>query len=182
MRRGATAAASVGLLVMLVGCQGDADEPASPGAEPQTTAAGPTVPVNLPTDCAAVGSALAGVELYDESADLVQPAPSGASVALGCEWAGGEVAGVTLVVSTASPEAVSDAAGGLADLGFTCDADLGGQLCIVTEDAPVSLDGIDTTIALQEIVFARNGVWVYVATAETDGQALAREVAAEIFG
>ncbi|MCL2091508.1 MAG: hypothetical protein FWH11_09900 [Micrococcales bacterium] len=188
--------------VLLVGCSGGAGadgdsttpgngDSATPGTEFGSFS--PSVrtdaePPNLPTDCDALGSAatraktVGDLEPYDAAPEPVQSAPQGATLELGCEWFGGDVTGVTVTISTAAPDTVAAAADTLGSQGYTCTQDLGGRLCTASEESSAEIyGGPGATIEVQRMVFARDGVWVFMSTSNRDGQALLLETVADIF-
>jgi hypothetical protein len=178
--------------ILLVGCSDGADEAVAPSGTEVSVSPSPTktdveqVP-NLPVDCGRLGSAATRAEttgdldLYDEAPVLVRTVPQGAVLELGCEWFGGDITGVTVTISTAAPDAVTAAVGTLSDQGYTCTQDLGGRLCTVFEESPMSFGGADGTVETQQMVFARDGVWVYMSTSNMDGQVLLSEIITGIF-
>ncbi|MCC2032395.1 hypothetical protein [Microbacterium allomyrinae] len=147
-----------------------------PTATPTPTAA----PVTLPTDCNALATdatraaAVGDMTLQSNGEGFVRPAPEGATLALGCDWIVGDATGMLLLISTATPEAVTAAVGTLPGEGYTCQVadDFGAQVCVLPGT------GSDT----EEIIVARDGVWIYLSTVNRNGWAFLEEIAQGIFG
>jgi len=183
--------------LLLAGCAGGAtpsDTPtstrtpsptvasASPTPTPTATPTPTVTPASetLPTDCSQLGSASTRAEtvgdmtLQSNGEGFTRPAPDGASLALGCDWIVGEGAGALLLISTAPAANVTSALPGLAADGYTCQAaeDFGAQYCLL----PGS--GTDT----EEVIVARDDVWIYVSTVNRNGRAFLSEIASGIFG
>ncbi|MCL2455027.1 MAG: hypothetical protein FWD18_06975 [Micrococcales bacterium] len=189
-----TAAAAAGIVMiagLVAGCGDDADSPATPTA---------AAVLNLPTDCRTLGSATTRAETVDrvELIDLrgdewedygehLRPAPEGATLVLRCDWFAGDVTGMDLRISTATPDAVTAAVRGLSSQGYTCEPsrDFAGTLC----EQPGEVSYEEYRASALELVAARDGVWVYMSTSNMDGRddgrgirALLSEIVNDIFG
>jgi len=179
------------LAVALAGCAGGAGTPsASPSASASasmTPAPSPTptptetvAPATLPTDCNALGTdatrqeTVGDMTLQGDGTGFVRPAPADAQLALGCDWIIEEAAGVLLLISTADPAAVTAAADALPAQGWTCGVadDFGATFCSLEGDKP------DT----EDMVVARDDVWIYMETYQTNGRAFLSEIAQQIWG
>ncbi|MDW4572875.1 hypothetical protein R8Z57_08825 [Microbacterium sp. M3] len=157
--------------------QPSATTSASPTSDPtpEPTAAAPT----LPTDCNDLGTpetwqeTVGDMTLQSNGEGFVRPAPAGATLALGCDWIVGDATGMLLLISTATPEAVSAAVAELPAEGYTCQMsdDFGAQFCVLPGPAP------DT----EEMIVARDGVWIYLSTVNRNGRALLSEIVQSIF-
>ena len=189
----------VGIVGLVAGCSsggGKASETTPAAASPTSTQEAPATPTtavaNLPTDCAELGSAqtrattVDTMQLQSETSDLLDqiegmawPTPQGATLAVGCDWFAGDVTDVLVLVSTATPDAVATQLGTLDGEGYTCEVsqDLG-QTCILPGETTFMDMG---AISTQEMVFARDGVWIYMSTSNMDGRALLSEIAASVF-
>ncbi|MCP2636656.1 hypothetical protein K0817_008775 [Microbacterium sp. HD4P20] len=156
--------------------------------EPDQSVAEPTptdddavvVAANVPTDCLALGTAqtrdetVGDMTLQSDGEGFVRPAPEGATLALGCDWIVGDATGVLLLISTASPDAVAQALTTLPEDGYTCQPaeDFGVEFC----DLPG--EGTDT----EELIAARDDVWIYMSTANRNGRAFFSDIVQGIFG
>jgi len=175
----------------LSGCASETPSGGEPSAsastpKPEQSVAEPTPtgdaipPANLPTDCLALGTAetreetVGDMTLQSNGEGFVRPAPEGATLALGCDWIVGDATGVLLLISTASADAVSQALATLPAEGYTCQPaeDFGVQFC----DLPG--DGADT----EEMIVARDDVWIYMSTANRNGRAFLSDIVQGIFG
>lgn len=184
--------ALVATAVMLAGCGGGtpaasptptattASTPSSTPTPSPTTAPEPTSQVTLPTDCGTLGTdpvrseTIGDLTLQSDGEGFVRPAPDGAALALGCDWIVGDTTGMLLLISTADPAAVTAAVGTLPAEGYTCQVsdDFGADFC----DLPGS--GPDT----EEMIVARENVWIYLSTSNRNGRALLSEIVQGIFG
>lgn len=182
-------AVAIAIAVMLTGCGGGSAPTASTATPSVSETADPTpTPFEtehtdaalLPTDCNALGSdatradAVGDMTLQGDGVGFVRPAPAGAELALGCDWIVGDATGMLLLISTADPAAVSDAVAALPAEGYTCQVsdDFGADFC----DLPGT--GADT----EEMIVARDGVWIYLSTVNRNGRALLSEIVQGIFG
>ena len=175
----------------LSGCASETpsgDEPSASASAPQPeqSAAEPTptddevVTATFPTDCLALGTAetreetVGDMTLQGDGEGFVRPAPDGATLELGCDWIVGDATGVLLLISSASPDAVTQALTTLPAEGYTCQPaeDFGAQFC----DLPG--DGADT----EEMIVARDDVWIYMSTANRNGRAFLSDIVQGIFG
>ena len=175
----------------LSGCASETPSGGEPSAsastpEPERSVAEPTPtgdeipPANLPTDCLALGTAetreetVGDMTLQSNGEGFVRPAPEGATLALGCDWIVGDATGVLLLISTAPADAVAQALTTLPAEGYTCQPaeDFGVQFC----DLPG--DGADT----EEMIVARDDVWIYMSTANRNGRAFLSDIVQGIFG
>lgn len=185
----AAVAASTAVL-LLSGCGGSEPTPtvtptssASVMTPTPTAAAAPTetsAPVTLPTDCNALATdatrqeTVGDMTLQSNGEGFVRPAPDGATLALGCDWIVGDATGLLLLISTATPEAVTSAVGDLPAQGYRCQVsdDFGADFCTL----PGS--GENT----EEMIVARDGVWIYLASVNRSARAFLSEIATQIFG
>lgn len=148
----------------------------TPTSEPEPTES----PVTLPTDCNELGTeatrteAVGDMTLQSDGEGFVRPAPDGASLALGCDWIVGDATGMLLLISTATPEAVTAAVEALPGQGYTCQVadDFGADFCMLPGN------GEDT----EEMIVARDGVWIYLSTVNRNGRAFLSEIVQGIFG
>lgn len=147
---------------------------------PTTTPTETVAPANLPTDCATLGTpevrqeAIGDLTLQSDGVGFVRPAPADATLALGCDWIVGDSTGMLLLISTASPDAVATALTTLPGLGYQCSVsdDFGADFCQLPGDAP------DT----EEMIVARDGVWIYLSTSNRNGRAFLSDIATQIWG
>lgn len=177
--------------VMLVGCTPVIVTPSAsptPTVTPSVTMAPTPTPTptpevvepTLPTDCAQLGSpatwtdTVGDMTLQSDGSDFVRPAPENAALALGCDWIVGDATGMLLLISTAAPAAVEAAVGGLPGEGFTCQLseDFGADFCVNPGSSP------DT----EQMIVARDSVWIFLSTANRNGRALLSEIVQGIFG
>ena len=150
----------------------------TPTPEPEPTQT--TAPANLPTDCSTLGSesvrqeAIGDLTLQGDGTGFTRPAPDGATLALGCDWIVGDATGILLLISTADADAVSTAAGALPGEGWSCGAsdDFGATFCELPGSAP------DT----EEMIVARDDVWIYMSTSNRNGRAFLSDIATQIWG
>jgi hypothetical protein len=153
---------------------------AAPSPSESTPAPSPTASATLPTDCATLGTeptrsqTIGDLTLQSNGEGFVRPAPAGATLALGCDWIVGDATGMLLLISTAEPAAVTTAAQGLPAQGYTCQVsdDFGADFC----DLPGQ--GADT----EEMIVARDGVWIYLSTSNRNGRAFLSDIVSGIFG
>lgn len=152
----------------------------APPTQTPTPAPTPTSTAVLPTDCATLATeptrqqTVGDMTLQGDGEGFVRPAPAGATLALGCDWIVGDTTGVLLLISTAEPGAVTTAVGALAPEGYTCQAsdDFGAEFC----DLPGT--GTDT----EELIVARDDVWIYMSTSNRNGREFLSEIVQGIFG
>jgi hypothetical protein len=157
-----------------------------PAPQPSSTSTASPTPIEtgstqptLPTDCANLGTpetwqqTVGDMTLQSDGEGFVRPAPDGAALALGCDWIVGDATGVLLLISTATPDAVDAAVAGLPAQGYTCQVsdDFGAEFCVLPGA------GQDT----EEMIVARDGVWIYMSTANRNGRALLSEIVQSIF-
>jgi len=186
----------IGATALLTGCVPESPAPTpSPTAtvvvSPSTSSAAPTPsstpttpgpttpPASLPASCDDLGTTATreqtvGALVAQHNDGFVRPAPTGATTALSCNWIQEESAAVLLIISTAAD---ADVTAGVADLGaqgYQCQAaeDFGAQYCVMPGD------DIDT----EDVVVARDGVWIYLETVNVDARAWLSEIASQIFG
>jgi len=180
------------LAAALTGCSGGSAAPsASPSPSPTKTAtpsptptptATPddTVAPNLPTDCNTLATpdvrqaAIGDLTLQSDGVGFVRPAPSNATLVLGCDWIVGDSTGMLLLISTAAPTDVAAAVTTLPGLGYQCGVsdDFGADFCQLEGSAP------DT----EEMIVARDGVWIYLSTSNRNGRAFLSDIATGIWG
>jgi hypothetical protein len=147
----------------------------TPTPTPTPTQAAPPIP----TDCSALGTeasrqaATGDLTLQGDGTGFVRPVPDGAILALGCDWVLDEVAGVLVLISTASPDAVTAAVGGLPGQGYTCTVadDYGATFCQLQGDNSDS----------EEIIVARGDTWIYLSTVNRNGRAFLTDIATQIW-
>lgn len=175
----------------LVGCGGTATPSGSSTTVSSTTVPMPTVtvtetaepttdPVVLPTDCNSLGTAavrqetIGDLTLQSDGVGFVRPSPADATLALGCDWIVGDSTGMLLLISTADPAAVTTAVATLPGLGYTCGVsdDFGADFCQLAGSTP------DT----EEMIVARDGVWIYLSTSNRNGRAFLSDIASQIWG
>jgi len=183
------------LAVGLAGCAGGSANPSgSPSASASPTQTTPTptptptetvppvTPATLPTDCNALATdatrqeTVGDMTLQGDGTGFVRPAPEGAQLALGCDWIIEEVAGVLLLISTADPAAVTATADALPAQGWTCGVsdDFGATFC--------SINPTDSGMDEEDMVVARDDVWIYIETYNTNARAFLSEIAQQIWG
>jgi hypothetical protein len=183
--RNAAASAALVLILGLAGCGGPSGGAVTP--TPTTTAsagtsasatpsASPTATASLPTDCAKVGSdatrssTLDQMSLQGDGKGFVRPAPTGATLALGCNWIEGDATGVLLLISTVDPDAaVSYAQSTLPAQGYTCTVQL-------------SKDSTQFPVTVTQTAYARGDVWIYLETSNVVPEQLLDDLVAEIWG
>lgn len=179
------------LSAALAGCGGGNAEPSSSSTATASASSTPTAatsptptetvtPVTLPAECTQLGTAesreeaVGDMTLQSDGECFVRPAPQNATLVLGCDWIVGDATGMLLLISTASPGEVSDAVMTLPDLGYTCQVsdDFGAEFCELPGGAP------DT----EEMIVAREDVWIYLSTANRNGRAFLSDIAQQIWG
>ena len=181
------------LAAALTGCSGGSAAPsASPSPSPTKTATpSPTptptatpddtvAPANLPTDCNTLATpdvrqaAIGDLTLQSDGVGFVRPAPANATLVLGCDWIVGDSTGMLLLISTAAPTDVAAAVTTLPGLGYQCGVsdDFGADFCQLEGSAP------DT----EEMIVARDGVWIYLSTSNRNGRAFLSDIATGIWG
>jgi hypothetical protein len=174
------------LAVALTGCGGVTPAPSGsptsddPRATPTPVETEHTDARALPASCDTLASddarsaAVGDMTLQSNGEGFVRPAPEGAQLALGCDWISGDATGMLLLISTADPAAVADAVAQLPSEGYACQMseDFGADFCAL----PGS--GADT----EELVVAREDVWIYLSTAQRNGRAFLSEIVQGIFG
>ncbi len=188
MRCFTAATSAVLAALLLAGCSGNGGSPSpspsasrttvSPSPTPTATDAAPSA--NLPTDCDDVGTAAAREEavgdmtLQGDGAGFVRPSPEGATLALGCDWIVGDATGMLLLISTATPEAVTAAVSDLPAQGYSCQVsdDFGADFCDLPGQGP------DT----EEMIVARENVWIYLSTSNRNGRAFLSDIVQGVFG
>lgn len=104
----------------------------------------------------------------------MRPAPANATTELSCNWIQEESAGVLLLIGTASAAEVSTGVDGLAAQGYECQAaeDFGAQYCVKAGG----------TAQTEDVVVARDGVWISLETVNVDARAWLSEISSQIFG
>lgn len=191
--RNAAASAALVLILGLAGCGGPSGGAVTP--TPTTTAssgtsasatpsASPTATASLPTDCAKVGSdatrssTLDQMSLQGDGKGFVRPAPTGATLALGCNWIEGDATGVLLLISTVDPDAaVSYAQSTLPAQGYTCTVgDVGEEVC------QLSKESTQYPVTVTQTAYARGDVWIYLETSNVVPEQLLDDLVAEIWG
>jgi hypothetical protein len=182
------------LAAVLAGCGGGSGGPtASPSTPSPSQTATPTAtptpepeptetvaPANLPTDCSTLATpevrqeAIGDLTLQGDGVGFVRPVPANATLVLGCDWIVGDSTGMLLLISTAAPADVATAVTTLPGLGYECGVsdDFGADFCQLEGDAP------DT----EELIVARDGVWIYLSTSNRNGRAFLSDIATGIWG
>ena len=133
----------------------------------------------LPTDCGTLASAatreaaVGDMRLQSDGVGFTRPAPSGASLALGCDWIVGDTTGMLLLISTADPAAISVGVVSLTQQGYTCQVadDFGATYCV----KPGANADTESTVV------ARDDVWIYLETSNRSGRAILSEIVGGIF-
>lgn len=191
IRVSSAAIAVIAVALVLVGCASGGESPTtshtastspsgSPSASPEPSSSpSASATVILPTDCTDLATpdtwqaAVGDMTLQSDGDGFVRPAPAGATLALGCDWIVGDATGMLLLISTATPEAVTAAAGDLPAQGYTCQVsdDFGADFCVLPGPGP------DT----EEMIVARDGVWIYLSTVNRNGRAFLSEIVSSIF-
>ena len=183
--------------LVLAGCAGDPE--AAPTTPAATVAPAPTptktatptptatpaptssiVPANIPASCDALGSgperqeAVGDLTLQGDGTGFTRPSPAGAALALGCDWIVGDSTGMLVLLSTATQEAVTAAAAALPAEGWSCAVsdDCGADFCSLPGSGP------DT----EEMIVARDGVWVYMGTSNRNGRGYLSNIATQLWG
>jgi hypothetical protein len=186
-------AAVVALTVALTGCGGGASGPSAsptptaspsptstPTPEPEPAPTETIAPANLPTDCGSLATpdvwneAVGDLTLQSDGEGFTRPAPDDAALVLGCDWIVGDSTGILLLISTAEPADVAAAVTTLPGLGYSCGVsdDFGAEFCELDGGAP------DT----EQLIVARDGVWIYMQTSNRNGRALLSGIATQIWG
>lgn len=187
------AAVALILSVALTGCGGGTPEPSAsptptgspsptstPTPEPEPAPTETIAPANLPTDCGSLATpdvwneAVGDLTLQSDGEGFTRPAPDGAALVLGCDWIVGDSTGILLLISTAEPADVAAAVTTLPGLGYSCGVsdDFGAEFCELDGGAP------DT----EQLIVARDGVWIYMQTSNRNGRALLSGIATQIWG
>lgn len=195
MRRWRSVAAVAALVAIasLAGCVPEQATPvASETATPTVTVATPSptptptasetpasAAANIPASCDDLGTASSRAEtvgnLTAQHADgFVRPSPPNATTKLSCNWIQEEAAAVLIIISTASDADVSAGLQQLASEGYQCQAaqDFGAQYCMRPGDAATS----------EDVVVARDDVWIYLETVNVNARAWLSDIAAQIYG
>ncbi|ODT37272.1 MAG: hypothetical protein BGO45_07285 [Microbacterium sp. 71-36] len=180
-------------IAALAGCVPEQATPvASESATPTVTVATPTptptptpsetpasAAANIPASCDDLGTASSRAEtvggLTAQHADgFVRPSPPNATTKLSCNWIQEEAAAVLIIVSTATDADVSTGLQQLASEGYQCQAaqDFGAQYCMRPGDAATS----------EDVVVARDDVWIYLETVNVNARAWLSDIAAQIYG
>ena len=158
-----------------------ATPPAStPKPTASATASAPAKPVTLPTTCSALGSkadrqkAVGDLTLQSNGVGFVRPVPAKAKLALGCDWIVGDTTGMLLLLSTAAPANVTAEVKKLPARGYTCSFsdDFGADFCQKKGSGPNT----------EEMIVARDGVWLYLSTSNRNGRAFLSSIATQLWG
>ncbi|MDI9892682.1 MULTISPECIES: hypothetical protein [unclassified Microbacterium] len=151
----------------------------SPTPTPTASETPPSAAANIPASCDDLGTASSRAEtvgnLTAQHADgFVRPSPPNATTKLSCNWIQEEAAAVLIIVSTASDADVSTGLQQLASEGYQCQAaqDFGAQYCMRPGDAATS----------EDVVVARDDVWIYLETVNVNARAWLSDIAAQIYG
>lgn len=195
MRRWRSAAAVAALMAIagLAGCVPEQATPvASATATPTVTVATPSptptptasetpasVAANIPASCDDLGTASSRDETVgnltaQHAEGFLRPSPPNATTKLSCNWIQEEAAAVLIIISTASDADVSTGLQQLASDGYQCQAaqDFGAQYCMRPGDAATS----------EDVVVARDDVWIYLETVNVNARAWLSDIAAQIYG
>lgn len=191
--RGVVAGAILMAIVGLAGCVPDEVTPVASSTptpsvtvvtpsetpRPSATATSASAAANIPASCGDLGTATSRDEtvgaLSAQHADgFVRPAPTNATTVLSCNWIQEEAAAVLLIVSTASDADVAQGLESLASEGYQCQAaqDFGVQYCTRPSD----------TVTNEDVVVARDDVWVYLETVNVNARGWLSDITAQIFG
>lgn len=150
----------------------------TPTTTPVSTDTAPAA--NLPTDCNTLATpevrqaAIGDLTLQSDGVGFIRPVPANATLVLGCDWIVGDSTGMLLLISTAAPAAVAAAVTTLPGLGYECGVsdDFGADFCQMEGSGP------DT----EEMIVARDGVWIYLSTSNRNGRAFLSDIASGIWG
>lgn len=136
----------------------------------------------VPQSCDAVGTAATraatvdGMTNQDDGTGFTRPAPDGATLALGCDWIVGDATGILLLISEATPAAVTAAVATLPGLGYTCStARAGNPLCTTT------VQGAQGSPNAVETIYARDNIWIYMSASNIDGGQLLSDLAVQMW-
>ncbi len=118
--------------------------------------------------------AIGDLTLQGDGVGFVRPVPANATLVLGCDWIVGDTTGMLLLISSAPPADVATAVTTLPGLGYSCGVsdDFGADYCELDGGAP------DT----EEMIVARDGVWIYLSTSNRNGRAFLSDIATGIWG
>jgi hypothetical protein len=183
------ALAIAGAAVVLTGCASGSAAPTptqtasstpTKSATPSSTPTASAASFTIPADCAAVGTSASradtvdGMTMQSDGTGFVRPAPEGATLKLGCDWIVGDTTGILLLISTATPAAVTAGVAQVTADGYTCQVadDFGAQFCT---KPGTGADSEDTVVA-------RDDLWIYMETSNVNGRALLSDLATQIFG
>ncbi len=144
----------------------------------------PTVAKNVvfPSGCTAVGTAASrkatvdNMKLQGDGTGFVRPAPNAATLKLGCDWIAGDATGILLLISQATPAAVTAGVAGLPAQGYSCGvARAGNPLCTKT------VTGGGGTPDAVETIYARDGAWIFMSAVNVDGGQLLSDLAVQMW-
>ena len=152
----------------------------TPSPTPTPTPTESTKTAVFPTDCGAIGTAATrqatvdAMTLQGDGTGFVRPVPDGATLKLGCDWIEGEAVGILLLISEATPAAVTAAVAALPAQGYTCStARAGNPLCTMTVPGKPA-DAVET-------IYARDNVWIYMSAVNIDGGQLLSDLAVQMW-
>lgn len=185
----APAAAVIGIL-LLAGCAPTPEPSSTPSAaasENDGASAEPTVSTesaiaNVPTDCAAVGTAESRADTVDQltlqgdGVGFERPVPEGATLLLGCDWFAGDTTGLLLLISEVDPAAAEAYVATLPDQGYTCvTGDAGNPVCqMVTPSSEYPVDTVET-------ITSREDIWIYSSSTNLDADMLLSDLNQQIW-
>ena len=178
------AVAVVGIL-LLAGCAPTPEPSSTPTSEATQNDTPSTEPTqepqsfvaNVPTDCAAVGTAESRADSVDQlnlqgdGADFVRPVPEGSTLLLGCDWFAGDSQGVLLLISGLRRRREDE------DEGYTCvTGEAGNPVCqMVTPNAEFPVDTVET-------ITSREDIWIYSSVTNVDAEMLLGDLNLQIWG
>ncbi len=184
------AVAVVGIL-LLAGCAPTPEPSSTPSSEATQSEAPSAEPTqepqsfvaNVPTDCAAVGTAASRADTVDQlnlqgdGVDFVRPVPEGSTLLLGCDWFAGDATGVLLLISEVDPAAAEAYVATLPDEGYTCvTGDAGNPVCqMVTPNSQYPVDTVET-------ITSREDIWIYSSATNIDADMLLSDLNVQIWG
>ena len=184
------AVAVVGIL-LLAGCAPTPEPSSTPTSEATQNDTPSTEPTqepqsfvaNVPTDCAAVGTAESRADSVDQlnlqgdGADFVRPVPEGSTLLLGCDWFAGDSQGVLLLISEVDPAAAEAYVATLPGEGYTCvTGDAGNPVCqMVTPNSQYPVDTVET-------ITSREDIWIYSSVTNVDAEMLLGDLNLQIWG
>lgn len=110
--------------------------------------------------------------LQSDGSEFTRPTPNGATLALGCDWIGGDSHGLLLLVSRTDGSTPTAALETLADDGFTCEQEQDTVSCRLVEDTP----------SRTTTVVSRGDIWLYAEANGIDATDLLVDLGTQIWG